>query len=314
MSEINPYQPLDEAVYTWLTAPDGHAVRTAGFYKDQTRGAVALVTGRTEYIEKYARVIDAWGERGFHVYAMDWRGQGLSPRPTADPHKHHVESVAPMLSDLGLFLDHVSTQTAGLRGPLLLFGHSMGAHLALRWLADAAADRRPDGAVFTAPMVDIRYGVPKPVVRGVAAAATAVGRSAAYAPGQGSAPATGSTAAGARLTHDLGDIEAEARFLADHPAYRLGGVTLGWLRAILASIDRLRAPDSVARIDLPVLIALAEDDRVVSNRAARLLARRLPRGEVVTIARARHEIWRETPEIVGPFWAAIDRYITARGW
>ena len=54
----------------------------AGTPPERPRGTVVLLTGRGEFIEKYAtEVVGELLERGFAVVALDWRGQGLSDRP-----------------------------------------------------------------------------------------------------------------------------------------------------------------------------------------------------------------------------------------
>ena len=64
------------------------------------RGAVFLCSGRTEYIEKYGRVIGELTARGFSVVTCDWRGQGLSDRALADPMKGHVGDFAEYQRDV----------------------------------------------------------------------------------------------------------------------------------------------------------------------------------------------------------------------
>ena len=69
------------------------------------RGTVVILTGRGEFIEKYAtEVVGDLLERGFAVAAIDWRGQGLSDRPLQDRGKGHIDTFATYMADLRLFL------------------------------------------------------------------------------------------------------------------------------------------------------------------------------------------------------------------
>ena len=69
------------------------------------KGSVVLLTGRGEFIEKYAtEVVGELLGRGYCVYAMDWRGQGLSDRALADRNKGHVDNFSTYMADLQLFL------------------------------------------------------------------------------------------------------------------------------------------------------------------------------------------------------------------
>ena len=72
------------------------------------RGTVVVLTGRGEFIEKYAtEVVGELLGRGYAVIAMDWRGQGLSDRPLADRNKGHIDNFATYMADLRLFLDKI---------------------------------------------------------------------------------------------------------------------------------------------------------------------------------------------------------------
>src|SRR5437762_5309030 len=97
------------------------------------RGTILLLTGRGEFIEKYAtEIVGELLGRGFAVIALDWRGQGLSDRMLAERDKGHIDSFATYVADLQLFLDKVVVPVAP--RPVLLLCHSMGAHIALRGL------------------------------------------------------------------------------------------------------------------------------------------------------------------------------------
>ncbi len=67
-------------------------------------GTVVLIQGRAEFIEKYA--MEVAGEllaRGFAVYAVDLRGQGLSSRILPDHDKGHIDDFATYVADLSSF-------------------------------------------------------------------------------------------------------------------------------------------------------------------------------------------------------------------
>src|SRR5947209_14100087 len=57
-------------------------------------GTVAILPGRTEFVEKYFEVTGELLARGLVVVALDWRGQGLSERDLKDPRKGHVDDFA----------------------------------------------------------------------------------------------------------------------------------------------------------------------------------------------------------------------------
>ena len=50
-----------------------------------SRGTVVIFPGRTEFAEKYGRVVSRLVAEGLSVLVVDWRGQGLSHRYPANP-------------------------------------------------------------------------------------------------------------------------------------------------------------------------------------------------------------------------------------
>lgn len=286
-----------------MTAADGRRLRFGIRPASHPRGAVVLLPGRSEFLEKYAETAADLGARRLAVYALDWRGQGLSDRPLPDPQKGHIAAYEAHLADLEQFLAEVAGPAPA---PRLILGHSMGAHIALRYMAertDAAA-----GAVLTSPMVDIIPGPwPRPLARGLTAAAVARGWRERYAFGERPyRPKTGKRFGRNALTSDSRRYLGEAAMIAANPALALGGVTWGWLAATYASVDRLRDPAAAARIAAPVLMVAAGRDRVVSNAAQAAVCRRMPRCRRVVLPTARHEILMERDAIRSEFWALFD--------
>ena len=92
-------------------------------------GTVLLLSGRTDYIERFHEPVAEWQSRGYAVWMLDWRGQGASQRLLPDPVRNHVESFADYLADADHVLDH-AVRLAPKGGQFLLMGHSMGGHLA----------------------------------------------------------------------------------------------------------------------------------------------------------------------------------------
>ncbi|MBL8547160.1 MAG: alpha/beta hydrolase, partial [Hyphomonadaceae bacterium] len=87
-------EPPDGAEEHWLEGRGGVKVRvlTAPATRGEARGSVIVAPGRTEFIEKYFEVIRELQARGFAVFCIDWRGQGLSGREVENSLKGHVVS------------------------------------------------------------------------------------------------------------------------------------------------------------------------------------------------------------------------------
>ena len=77
----------------WARTPDGTSLRYGVLPTDGTpRGAVLLLPGYSEFIEKYLETGSELQRAGYSVLLLDWRGQGLSDRKLSDHHKGHVQS------------------------------------------------------------------------------------------------------------------------------------------------------------------------------------------------------------------------------
>lgn len=272
------------------------------------KGTVLVLQGRTECIEKYYETIGELIARGFAVAAFDWRGQGLSDRQLADRHKGHVRDFAEYLRDMDCVMDSFVAPNPGLPQPYIILAHSMGAHVAVRYLQ--AHDTRFQKAVLCSPMAYIN-GAPIPhlMARGVAAV-TAIGFSARYVPGGRGYNAGRDAFAGNVLTGDAGRFARNAAILADNPDLAIGSPTLGWLQAAYRSMALALKPKFCAAIKTPCLIVYGSNEQVSLPHYQALLASRLGNGRAQSIAGARHEILQETDEIRARFWALFDEFVS----
>ncbi|MBS0537993.1 MAG: alpha/beta hydrolase [Proteobacteria bacterium] len=267
------------------------------------RGTVVLVHGRAEFIEKYAmETVGDLRQRGFAVYALDTRGQGLSSRMLPDHDKGHIDDFSTYVADLRHFLETVVLPTAP--KPLLLFSHSTGGNIALRYLA-AEGSRLFAGAAFSSPMTALPQAR---LIRMVLAILNPFRfLDTHYAPGTGPWNPAQRSFATNDVTHDERRYRFTDDWFAADPRLRLGGPTIGWLRQAFRSFSVLDAPACLERIDLPVLVVSGGEDTVVNTLVHKAVAHRIPGAEHVTIEGARHELLMETDARRAQFWAAFDR-------
>jgi lysophospholipase len=254
---------------------------------------VLLLEGRGEFLEKYGPTVERLVAEGLVVLALDWRGQGGSPRLVPGTRRGHVDDFADYLEDLALLL--ARAEELGLPEPWTLLAHSMGGHVALLHLARAPG--RIARAALVTPMFDIALGpLPRPLVRLLAGAALGLGAAGRYAPGQrdpvGSCPFEGNP-----TTSCPDAFAAWWGLLRQHPERRVGGVTWGWLAAALRSIDATRAPGLLESIATPLLVLRAGDERIVCNRAIARFGARLRTATLVDFPGARHDLLWERPEV-----------------
>lgn len=272
------------------------------------RGTVCLLGGRGEFVEKYFEVVADLRRRGFAVATMDWRGQGGSSRPLANPRKGHVRSFREYESDLALLMKEVVLPDCP--PPFLALGHSMGAHVLLRNAA------RPgswfERMILTAPMIafaDQRVGYPQPLARAYAETACLLGLSGKYIRGGSDAIAEQGPFEGNPLTSDRERWHRNKAVLDTDPSLGLGSPTIGWLRAAYRSMSLVAADGYAASVRVPMMIFVAGKDEIVCSRATEDFAIGLKVGTHVLLPSSRHEILQEADSIRLRFWAAFDAYM-----
>ena len=279
---------------------DGAHVRTLLLPHRAPIANLLLLTGRADFLEKWAGAFAELHQAGFAIASFDWRGQGGSSRAAANG-AGHIDSFDTWLSDLDSLSDWARASLPG--GRWLVFGHSMGGHLLTRWIADPGRRRLPlrrvlDGAVLAAPF----YGIGGPAwmqaaARRLAPLQAARGRAAEYAWGQQPWGARGQRPARQLLlTGSRAHFEDEGLWLAARPELATGGVSWGWLKAFAESEAVLEALP-LEKLALPVLMLLADRERVVDNRAALRMAARMPDVRHRLFAHAAHELLREADEV-----------------
>jgi lysophospholipase len=290
----------------WFTGAGGARLRAALFLpQGKARGSVVLSPGRTEPIEKYFEVVGTLLGRGFAVLTHDWRGHGLSFRPSGDQRGHAI-GWRDFIADYSTLLAAFETR---LPRPWLALGHSMGGCLTL--LALAEGETRFAAAILSAPMLGLLTGgIPRPAARALARSMTALGRGREPAVRETPGPETFEANV---LTHDHARWTRNTDQVTAYPELRVGPPTWGWLDFAFQATDRLQRGAGVTRIAAPVTVVAAGEDRLVDNAALERVTARVPDGRFVTVPGAYHEILQETDALQAPFWSEFDRLAERAG-
>lgn len=275
-----------------------------GYWKSlskQNKGAVCLLGGRTEFMEKYFETIEQLNQRGLDVFSFEWRGQGLSTRLLKNRHKGYVKTYDDYVDDLSVFIGKIFLKKA--TPPYILIGHSMGGHLTIRYLHDHG--NIFDSAILMSPMIDIRtFPVPKKLLQKFTRMLFNAGYDKAYIAGNDRLMEN--KFRGNSLTSDLNRFENTRKIVIDNPELALGGVTVAWLNASFDSIDLINEPGYVENIRTRILIFSADKDRVVCNKAQKLLCKRLPNCRLMKVSDSQHEIFQEKDIIQKQFWKIFE--------
>jgi lysophospholipase len=267
------------------------------------KGTICLIGGRTDFMEKYFEIIGKLNQKGIDVFSFDWRGQGLSTRLLKNRRKGYVKDYNDYISDLSAFIEKIFMKNAS--GPYILMGHSMGGHIAIRYLAEYR--NIFNSAILMSPMVDIRtFPFPKKLLQKIVRTFVKAGYDKVYISG------------GDRqmqnkfkhnpLTSDISKFEKSKKIAVENPQLAIGGVTFGWLNASLDSIDLLNQPGYLENITTRILLFSAEKDRVVCNNAQKRLCQRLPNCKFIEVSGSRHEIFQEKDIIQKQFWNIFEHF------
>ena len=296
-----PGDPLTPAEAFWARTEDGVRLRLALWGGDSARaGTVLLFPGRTEYAEKYAPFAYGLVREGYAVLAVDWRGQGLADRLQVNPRPGHVGAFADYQRDV-VELAAFATER-DLPRPWHLLAHSMGGCIGLAALMNGLPVA---SAAFSAPMwgINLRQ-MPRGMALGMAYIAGRLGRGGQPAPGSGALGTyvLDEAFSANLLTHDADAWARMVREAAAWPALTLGGASFDWVAHALNECSRLAA---LPAPDLPMLVSLGSEEKVVSSTAIRDRAAGWPGARLLEIEGARHEVMMETPDLRERFRQAV---------
>ncbi len=284
----------------WLEGRGGVKVRvmTAPATRGPARGSVIVCPGRTEFIEKYFEVTKELRQRGFAVFCIDWRGQGLSGREVENSLKGHFVSFDDPVNDLSTALKLLTEQ---LPRPHIGLAHSMGGAILLRALQTRRVEL--EAAAFTSPMWGIANlsDMAKKYVRFM----VSIGAGGQFAPSVEQKWKRENFKKNP-VTHDKERHARSQGLIAEEPRLALAGPTNAWIAAAVEATDGFVQPRALAHLRIPILIATAAEEQLVDNASHDRVAAELPDATHIVIAGAKHEILMERDDIRAQFWAAFD--------
>ncbi len=305
-----PNNPVPRgAVCETVTTDDGVGLRFARWPANRSpvRGTAIILSGRTEFIEKYFETVGDLRRRGFAVAIFDARGQGGSARLLGNIRKGHVRDFADYVNDFETVMQEMILPDCP--PPYYVLAHSMGAVVAL--LAAARLRTQIERMVLTAPMIALSRGSPELLAR-LSGFLMYFGLGEAFVPGGGATIVQTRPFQGNPVTSDPNRYRRSVDVVDADPSIGIGAPTIGWLNAAMRVSLRMAEPDFSSAVPMPVLMVLAGAESIVSNRAAEDLSRRIKTTAHLRIPGARHEILMERDVFRDQFWVAFDAFIQGR--
>ena len=299
----------DGSNISYWTAPDGWQLRRFDWPSAATkpRGSILFQGGRGDIFEKYLEAFHHWHDEGWSITSFDWRGQGGSGRLTSDPHVGDIDRFGTYLADLASFWHGWK---ASMPGPHVAMGHSMGGHLVCRALAKVIID--PVASVLVAPMMGVHAPISSGFGEWLAKLAMNLGNPKRRAWKSNERPGT-SDSRMELLTHDPDRYEDEPYWWAQKPEIQLGPPSWRWVVRAFESTRRLRDSKRAKLVQVPVLMLVADADKLVRAADAMTVAGLLPECRVVRFGdESAHEILREVDEVRNRALGEIDIFLSAR--
>lgn len=234
----------------------------------QARGSLIITHGLAEHTDCYHPLAEVLADDGWQVYAWDMRGHGRS-----EGKRGFVLDIADFIADLGCFYRLVIERNLDFKP--VLFGHSLGGLVTTRFVEMEAPEI--SALVLSSPGFGLSMPVPKykEMLANVAIKwfpQITMFNEIKYTD----------------LTHDPEMLKSYAADTLRHDK-----ISPGLFLSMVANFPR--ALEDADKIQVPVLMQLAGDDRLVSTAASREVFARLPnkKNQVLTYAESYHEIYND---------------------
>ncbi|MBI4576549.1 MAG: lysophospholipase [Planctomycetes bacterium] len=251
-----------------LVGAGGVRIACRSWTPPAARATLALVHGLGEHCGRYGHLTGRLAREGFAAYGLDHRGHGLS-----GGRRGCLGRFSELTGDLGDFLSELRRRAPG---PLVAYGHSMGAAILLRRLLDH--DDGLSAAVASAPPLEIPMEVPW-VKRALAPVL--------------------STAApwltlDNEITSDMLSRDPEVARWTDEDPLVHHRISARLYTELVASVEEVKG--RAGPFPCPLLLVHGEDDPIASVEGTRAFHRRAdcPRGKaLLTYPGYRHEVHNE---------------------
>lgn len=310
------HQALETQDY--YETPRGDLLRYTCFKSpiEGPKDTILFLQGRGTFLEFYEALVVPLLDRGFDVWMYDLSGQGGSSR-LMEPEYYdddtvqfmqHVDSFQIYIDDATDFIQDIVVPNS--RGKLILGGYSTGAHVALRYL-QSYPNHPFTSSFFISPLLALKAPVGNKAMSYLIWCASLLISLDDYRPNAGKDdPIFNAPFEDNVYTSDRNSYEEMKELCIQYRHLVMGGVSVGWVKAAVDSVDKLWNNNAIKAIKIPTLIATGGDDQMIEVKYNGEFSKRLALSEVVYYPSGRHELFRETPEIRAQWWTDFDRFFT----
>lgn len=310
--KLIPEETLGETMRD-VVAPYLQALCTKGMLKGElyyelfalpeSKGTVVISHGFTESCVKFHELIYYLLQSGYDCAMVEHRGHGHSQRMGREKNVVHIASFGQYVTDFHDFV-HEAVLPWAKKGPLYLYGHSMGGCIAARYLEEYPGEF--DKAVLNAPMLGLQTGgLPEWAAIALCNVQIAFKRAdrrlffqADFDPH-------------AAFEKDCATSRARFDFYhalrLDDPGLQTAAASYSWAKESILAGRQARA--DAGKIQIPLLLLQADNDTLVSYEAQEEFIKHVPNGRLVRIADSKHEIYRSENAVLEKYWDLLLSFL-----
>lgn len=289
----------------YFRADDGALLRTAVFFPaGPARATLVLMTGYSEFIEKYVPIAQIFTSLGYFVCIPEWRSHGASSRDSRDPHRLHLTDFQQNVRDLQFRLRRVLTSDAP--QPVVGLAHSMGGQIMMH-----ACHQDPalvSALALSAPMLGVNLSSFTRLMLHVAGWIIGKFRDTDFYLSMDPPTRSAENPLENWVSFNTQLWDENEAFLREHPKLPVNGRSLGWTVAASRAMYIAAEPSFLRSVQVPIFIGYASDERLVDNTAIERALAILPSAQGHCYMPARHELLMEQPEIRDQFIADVDAF------
>ncbi len=286
----------------------GHKIHYGFIMPDEKppKAIIVCLGGLSEFSEKYFELAHDMLDRDYGFWFMDWAYQGRSSRLKDTPHRRHSDGFDSDISDLHKFI--TTCVMPFFDGPKIMMAHSMGAHIGLRFLL-----KYPEyfcAAAFSAPFFGIyNFNLGLKFISSLIRPLLPM-LSKQYVFGGKDWRESSRKGDGTDIfSHDPMRDKIHNQWMIKNPELQIGSVTFGWVIHALNSCDYILNKAPLRDIKIPMMVALAGNDKIVDNLATKSVISQISSAKLVEIHDANHEILMEKDEYRNIFLNTFDKMV-----